>query len=77
MLTNIGSDLLIFGRQPSRSRKKWIGSSRYMLHNQAMHRMPKALLRAGFVTGDGGRWAARQRLYRIGALSQIINCLCV
>jgi 3-oxoacyl-(acyl-carrier-protein) synthase len=27
-----------------------------MLHNQAMHRMPKPLLRDGFVTGDGGRY---------------------
>lgn len=28
-------------------------------HNQAMHRMPKPLLRAGFVTGDGWRYALR------------------
>jgi len=46
---------LIFGRRPSRSRKKWIESSRYMLHNHAMHRMPKPLLLAGFATGDGWR----------------------
>ena len=26
--------------------------------NQAMHRMPTPPLRCGFVTGDGGRWAA-------------------
>jgi hypothetical protein len=29
------SDLLIFGRPLSRSRKKWIESSRYMLHNKS------------------------------------------
>jgi len=27
-----------------------------MLHNHAMHRMPKPLLLAGFATGDGWRY---------------------
>jgi hypothetical protein len=31
-----------------------------MLYNLAMYRMPKPLLRAGFVTGDGGRYEYRQ-----------------
>jgi hypothetical protein len=32
-----------------------------MLHNQAMHRMPKPPLRSGFVTGDGGRYVGMAR----------------
>ncbi len=41
-----------------------VGTSRRLKsnikHNQAMHRMPKPLLRAGFATGDGGRYAQKE-----------------
>jgi hypothetical protein len=40
-----------------------VGTSRRLKsnikHNQTMHRMPKPLLRAGFATGDGGRYASK------------------
>ncbi len=40
---------------------RWIGLSRWMLHKQAMHRMPKPSIRCSIVKGDGGR-VSLQRL---------------
>jgi addiction module HigA family antidote len=48
-------ELLICGLHLNQSKRKLTGLSRYMLHNQDMHRMPKPPLRFGFVTGDGER----------------------